>query len=516
MLVSWPRLSRVVLTLAATALVSCDSHSHPEAAAPAEPESWAVTAWGERYELFPEIDPLVVGVTATSHTHVTVLEGFPPLKEGRIEIVLRAADGAEEVFAATTALRPGIFNVEISPATAGERDLLFRIDGPAGREEIPGGRVRVGTAEAPGGPIDAPEDAGEVSFLKEQQWRTPFATAWSAPGSLRDTVRGPGSVVARPGGERQITAPAAGRIEGPSWPHTGRSYRRGEILFELIPRLDPDVSLAALESAAAALAAELVPVEARVARLERLAEVGAVAKEEVELARGEKAALEARLAGARNDLAMARSARGQGGAAGDRLRLVAPFDGAVAAVDVTAGQFVEAGETLGRFVTTDRPWIAAELAPEAVTGWTPGPIDLALRLTGERVIPVPPGSARLVAVAPAVDPTTGRVGVLIELPPEVVGLPAGLGLEVEIGAGAARSGIVLPASALVDDAGLTVVYVQTGGESFSRREVQVLARQGLAALVTGIEPGERVVTLGGGAIRRATLVGSGVGEAHVH
>jgi hypothetical protein len=74
----------------------------------------------------------------------------------------------------------------------------------------------------------------------------------------------------------------------------------------------------------------------------------------------------------------------------------------------------------------------------------------------------------------------------------------------------------LPDSAVVDDAGESVVYVQLDGESFSRREVVVRHRQGDELLVEGVLPGERVVTLGGAAIRRASLMASGEAQGHVH
>ena len=74
----------------------------------------------------------------------------------------------------------------------------------------------------------------------------------------------------------------------------------------------------------------------------------------------------------------------------------------------------------------------------------------------------------------------------------------------------------LPDSAVIDDAGESVVYVQLDGESFSRREVEVRHRQGDYLLVEGVLPGERVVTLGGAAIRRASLMASGEAQGHVH
>jgi hypothetical protein len=74
----------------------------------------------------------------------------------------------------------------------------------------------------------------------------------------------------------------------------------------------------------------------------------------------------------------------------------------------------------------------------------------------------------------------------------------------------------LPDSAVVDDAGVPVVYVQLQGESFSRRVVDVHHRQGDLVLVDGVLAGERIVTVGGAAIRRASLLASGSVEGHVH
>ena len=89
-------------------------------------------------------------------------------------------------------------------------------------------------------------------------------------------------------------------------------------------------------------------------------------------------------------------------------------------------------------------------------------------------------------------------------------------VEAEILLAGERTGIEVPETALVDDGGVPVVYLQSGGESFIRAEVAVLARQSGMALVEGIEPGARLVERGGNAIRRATLVSRDVGEGHVH
>jgi hypothetical protein len=69
---------------------------------------------------------------------------------------------------------------------------------------------------------------------------------------------------------------------------------------------------------------------------------------------------------------------------------------------------------------------------------------------------------------------------------------------------------------LVDDGGTTVVYVQLSGEAFGRREVRVAGRSGNEVSVEGLRAGERLVTRGGAAIRRASLLSTGAPEGHVH
>jgi multidrug efflux pump subunit AcrA (membrane-fusion protein) len=95
-------------------------------------------------------------------------------------------------------------------------------------------------------------------------------------------------------------------------------------------------------------------------------------------------------------------------------------------------------------------------------------------------------------------------------------LPIGSVVEAEVLLPGGREGIVIPSSALVDDGGITVVYVQASGEGFERREVRVTGRAGSNVAVEGLKAGERLVTRGAAAIRRASLLRAGAPEGHVH
>ncbi len=493
--------------------------------------TWAVTAWGEGHEVFAEAPPLTAGEPAPVHTHVTLLDGFVPLAEGRVEVVLRGA--RDESFAATGGQRPGVFSVQVTPAEPGERELVFRVTGPAGSEEIRAGAIRIGSGEEPGRLLRAPAprgavDGGEpIEFLKEEQWSSDFATAWVRRGGLEESARGLARVRAPAGGDVAVTAPldavvrpAAGAA---SWPYPGMEVRSGQPLFRLLPRVSSERSLAELESRVTVLASDLETARARRERLEGLLEVEAVSRREVEEARARQRGLEANLEAARRDLASARSAR-SGGGGGETVLLSAPIGGRVAAVSASPGASVAAGETLARVVRTDPVWVEVSLSPEdanrvgAARGSADGGDGLGgLILTSGDGPPVrvPAERVRLVSVAPETDAATGRVPALVEVAGGL-GLSLGTTVDAEVLLGGARQGVVVPTTALVDDGGVAVVYLQLSGERFVRQEVDVLLRQGEAALVDGLRPGQRLVTRGGEAIRRATLMETSGGHGHVH
>jgi membrane fusion protein, heavy metal efflux system len=64
---------------------------------------------------------------------------------------------------------------------------------------------------------------------------------------------------------------------------------------------------------------------------------------------------------------------------------------------------------------------------------------------------------------------------------------------------------------------LPVVYVQTEGESFEKRNPRLGASDGVfTRVLSGIEAGERVVTEGAAFIRLASLATTEMGHGHVH
>lgn len=389
-----------------------DDHGHDHGET-----TWPITVWGDRFEIFAELAPLTSGVISRSHTHVTDLETFAPLTEGKVSVLLRAKDGSEAVFSQHRPARPGIFDVGVQPKSPGPVDLVYRIERDGQVEDIPAGRVVIGDG-APGRmPGLRGADSGEaVSFLKEQQWTSDFAVVPLELGALHPTLTGPALVVPAAGGDVLVTASMHGLVTMDPWPYEGFRVEAGEVLLQLLPLVAGDESLPRLQAQVDEAQADLLPLQGRLRRLEELHARGGASDSQLEEARAEVTALEAHLTAAREDLASARSVRA-GVASGKGQELRAPLTGAVSHVYVTRGEVVEAGDPLMDLVRPAPLWIEVQLRPRDALRVTRDPVELHVHRSGEaELLLYGPGEVTLVSVAPEVDEATGRVTVILAVP----------------------------------------------------------------------------------------------------
>jgi RND family efflux transporter MFP subunit len=491
-----------VFTVAAS-IAGCQRRTETEH----EEQGIAVTAWGERYEIFAEADPLVAGQVSKSHTHVTVLDSFPPLKQGIVTAVLRDEGGAEQAFRQERALRDGIFSVEIKPARAGLFELSFRVESQSGSEQIPAGRVRVGEGDSvglliapphygpPGAPAVTPPSGEPISFLKEQQWRTAFATDWARLGTVARGARGPARIRPAAGGEALLTAPLDGTVSVATRAYVGMDVARGATVMRLTSRAGSDRSIEAIRS-------DLELARARLKRLEELFEVEAVSQAELEEAQSRVRTLSA-------------EQRAIGGG-GSQVSVRAPFAGRVAEVLVVPGQAVSAGTPLARVVRTKPLWVEVGLSPGEIGALAQGISGLVIYpSSGQTPLTFQSGEVRLVSRSPEINRATGSVIATLEVSTDLP-LRPGATVDAEVLLPGEAPGVILPVSAVVDDGGVPVVYIQVDGETFVRQEVRVVTTQGDRVVVEAVPPGVRVVTVGGAAIRRAALLQTGPPEGHVH
>jgi len=507
-----------LLVVLLVSVSSCGVHDHSHDGQPTgdlgeDRPTVAVTHWTDRTELFMEYPVFVAGQSGRSAIHVTDLVDFSPLSAGEAIVGLRAEDGRVLEFRGGPS-RPGIFGVDLEVDRSGTYEMTLRVDAPGLQDLHELGPVTVYPAGEPfaGGE----EDEGEgISFLKEQQWTLEFGTAPVAVRRIRSSITVPAMVHPRAGGEAMITAPVPARVDLASEvPVPGVRVRAGAVLARIVPRSGDLRDAAALRAALVETEQEHALATRERDRAERLVEARALPSRRLDEAEAAVVTSKARMDAARQRWGRfeALSHSGDGASDGASLAIRAPFDGVVSEVRFAPGVSVEEDQILMRLVDPDRVHVVGAV-PESRAGTLTSVDAGELLLEGGPPIAL----ARPLSVGLVVEPVARTTEVRFAFdnrPPRLrigqsVGLRLFIGEEEELPA--------IPESAVVDDGGRFVIFVQSGGESFERRPVRLGSRaQGYVHVLEGVALGERVVHSGAYLVRLAAMSTQIPAHGHVH
>jgi multidrug efflux pump subunit AcrA (membrane-fusion protein) len=90
-------------------------------------------------------------------------------------------------------------------------------------------------------------------------------------------------------------------------------------------------------------------------------------------------------------------------------------------------------------------------------------------------------------------------------------------VEVFLKAATLPNALIIPVQALIEEQGFFYVFVQTGGESFQKREVSLGITDGIdVQVVHGLKEGERIVTQGAYQIKLSQARGQVPEHSHEH
>ncbi|WP_293780008.1 efflux RND transporter periplasmic adaptor subunit [uncultured Oxalicibacterium sp.] len=211
----------------------------------------------------------------------------------------------------------------------------------------------------------------------------------------------------------------------------------------------------------------------------------------------DKLAAEARLREAEQEMERARRTVGlMGQGKNDRIVISAPRTGVIASRNATIGATVEpTGDPLFVIGDPKAVWVVAEVFENDLTGMRVGaPAQIELSSMSSLV------SGKIQRIGAVLSAETRRAPVFVTLDsdkplPELrPGMLARVGLQVP-----SQPGMVIPLSAvLIKDERRSIVYVQTGENTFEARDVTLGApSRGNIAVISGLKPGDRVVVRGG-------------------
>ena len=519
-----------------------------------------ITRWADGLEWFLEAEPLVAEARRTFLVHVTVLDDHTAVTEGSVTLELYDTDGDVIAHGGSEAERPGIFPVTLNLPAAGRYDLVGRHEGPDGERASDLGEVDIAEARDDDHTHDKDhrhdddhdhqddhehthgiwswlrdwfshehahdgehgdheddhhnghdhDDEGDaITFLKETQWRMNFAATPARREGFAERIEVPGTIREAPGARARLIAPATGVVTAAErWPQFGRAVERGEPLMRLT--LLPDAGAASGLALDVARARErLAAAEAEFERLTALAEEGVVAESRVVEARRERNTARAELDDARE-----RQGRLGGDADPGAIVLRAPADGRVESLEVGPGEVVQAGQRLATVLDGERLWLVAHLYPADLQRVTEL-ADPLVRHPGNRDWHALEGAP--VWESGEFEGPGQRLQVAFALGNGAAGYRPGMPVTVSLAVGPPRERILVPRPALIDDDGVSVVIVQTGGESFERRPVRTgLRAAGRVEVVAGLEAGERVVIEGAYAVLLAGRDTDDAGHGHAH
>jgi RND family efflux transporter MFP subunit len=468
-----------------------------------------------------EYPPLVAGEEALFAVHLTRLSDFSAMNTGRPRLEFTPESGGAVVtLPGNEASRPGVYRVlgDAPPAGRYRWQLVIETPDLTDRHDLGAITVFANQSDAfADAENQSAEDPAAISYLKEPQWTIGFGTVVVQESELRQRLRVPALIEPLTGGEAVVSAPAGGRFTATRLLAVGDRVTAGQEVGRLQPRLgEAGADRASLAADVAEAQAVLEAARLDLARAERLLAERAVPARRVEEAQRVVRMAEPRLAAAQARLAQRDEtlASGGGTAAGNSFVLRAPIAGRIAEVHAALGASYDEGTPLFHIVRTDRVELQAHI-PAANAPLQSAVSEIALEIPG-RAAPVIVDADHM-HDAGVIDPITKALPVKFDVDNRRGQLLIGQTATAVLYTGGRQKLPTVPAEAVLTQAGRPFVFVQTGGETFARRFIEIAARDGnLVGVRAGVALGERVVTKGAYDVELASAAGGLPAEGHVH
>jgi len=516
-------------------LTGC-GHSHPHhASEESEEKSVQVTLWGDRFEIFLEHGPLVVNTPSTFVTHVTDIETGLPRRAGKVTFVLRHAGGTSSdpvEHIENSPARPGIYLPEFTFPRSGPWVVTILIPHDGGRRTLELPKVRVFQSEEELETLEETQAPEGITFLKEQQWKLGTKIRTVQKRRMVERVRVGGKVTAPPRSRAAVTPPLAGRLlppPGKPLPSLGERVEAGQTLGLVQPPFTDfvtEVVRADAEVVRAKLALDLA--ELSLERVERLA-LKKVASErqrkEADFAfqgarANHEAALALREAYRRAGAVFSEtSSQSEGGTGLPSVALTAAISGVVVEANAAVGEYIQAERSVFTVLDPGSVFIEARIPESDLRR-----IATARAATYEtlddkgRFVPILEGGrGRVVLLGLEIDPLTRTVPLTYEVSNPDGHLRIGMALNLYLETARVENAVAVPKSAIVDEEGKFIAFVEVSGETFEKRIVRLGIREGnFVQVLSGLAEGEHIVTDGAYAVRLASISTKLPAHGHAH
>ena len=373
---------------------------------------------------------------------------------------------------------------------------------------------------------------GRVAFLMEQQWMIKLKLAKVEEAQQAQQVQSTGRVVPVPAKRAVVASPVGGILRTGTMPRIGQRVKEGQQLATLL-QTPTAAETAQIHAAATQVQIENTRVEAErrklfqqereaearleeathdLGRSQRLYEKKAYSAKALESDELAQKVAAAQLEAIREQLKALQSVVPASASPTSTYEVHAPISGTVVSVNKASGEQVVPGEPILEIVALDTVWVEAPIFEK----------DLGRLAKDFRAVfttaayPEKEFQGRLVDVGKVVDEQSRTAKAIFEVPNPSEQLSIGMQANLRLDAGRPVPVLLIPREALLDNEGKKIVYVLLSGEEFERRDVVVGDEYGgKVAILSGIKPGERVVTQGAYQLKLQELRPANAG-AHTH
>jgi membrane fusion protein, heavy metal efflux system len=504
-------MKTTLLTLAPLLfLAACSGAPSEVTTASSGASSVTFTHYSDLTEIFAEHRPLVVGKDRRFDTHLSWLADYRAVSSGTLTVELIHADGRVDTGRADVSETPGIFRVLVKASKAGKPKLRFILNsgGRTSVHDLGPVEVYVTRELAEKANPEPPENPNRIALSKEVQWKIPFLTGIASTKQLELSVPVTVDVRFAPDAEAAVAAPLAGivRVNG-AVPAPGGNVRAGQQLGSIAIQMGQGTDVISADSNIVTARISVQAAERDLARLRGLYQQEAVPLRRVQDA---ETALRIAQAGLNSSARQRRTLTNSD----TSIALIAPISGQILSSKMIRGGSVEQGAELLRIGDPSALWLIASV-PEAMATRVANPTAIEVSIDGKSQKLDAGSGLRLVQAGSFVDPATKMMDVIFAI--SGGGFKSGTRLSGALAVGKGAPSLVVPGSAVIDEGGQTVIYVQVAGETFERRIVTVTQRSGELAAISGdLKSGERVVTVGAAAVRAAAATPDAFGHGHAH
>jgi cobalt-zinc-cadmium efflux system membrane fusion protein len=465
-----------------------------------EPESY--TIYSDQLELFVEFNTLIIGKTSHFTAHFTQLgKNFKALNEGSVVIKL-VGEKDQPSYKSDKLASLGIFKLQLKPINEGKFDLVFNITTKSFSDTITIKDVTVYADKKAVLVNQEQPSEDEIIYLKEQAWKVDFANKKVVKRPFAEIIKTTGHILPAQGDEVIITANSNGIITfGSSKKQIGSSVNSGETLFLISGggltenNIDQDFATAK---------AEFEKNKADYDRSKKLVTEKVISQKKFE-------GIELRFKNSQthfNTISKNYSKNGK--------QVTSPLKGFIKNRLVHEGEYVKVGQAIASVSQNQRLMLKAEVAQKHYSKL--GNIASANFKTAydNKVYNTDSLNGQFISYGKSTDEHAFYIPVNFEIDNKGDIIP-GSYIEIFLKTNEINDALTIPFSALLEEQGHYYAFVQTSGEGFEKRELELGVNDGVdIQIISGIKENERVVSTGAYQIKLATMSGKVPAHGHEH